>query len=819
MSLIVNTNIHSLTAQRNLDVSSGQLGQSLERLSSGLRINRSGDDPAGLSIATRLQAQSRGLNQAVRNVNNAVSLVQTAEGALNTITNISQRLRELAVQAASDENTAGDRQTLNSEATQLLAELSRTSTTSEFNGSPLLDGSYTGKLFQIGANFGQTLSFSLGDVRAKSLGSRATATGNLTDGADNGVNANIASGEVKINDQNVVTSDGDDQVSVLEVYSQSLATITATNGGAALGTTNAGTTTNASLVFNGLIQKNDDGDFVSVVGSVLFSGTGPSASMTFVASFTIGDSATTISTTGATAVSFTLFSSYASLSVIGTTGGGLATNGGANAGTTSAGTITNASLVFSGRVQSNDAGAYTSIVGSVLYTSTTVAASQTYVASFIIGDSATTISTVGATALSFTLISSYASLALTGTAVAVGTVTVANSTFTYASVSTIALANATYKFATVNAAFGSVSGSTLEINGTYVNFTAASLDSAGSIASYISRIVADINAASVTSVQAVGIARASAITHKYYIQATKGVNLSLKSTGSGIATNISLSATYATSAGTTVTYNGQSSALGKAAAVNAIKGSTSVSATANASTVTGSAAITAGNFAAGDININGVDIGVVSVNANDSSGALATAINAKTTSTGVTASVNNDGKLVLKASDGRNISLRLSTGANTALGVGGTTNANNTQRGSITLNSANSIKVSGSRVTELGTEITAKTYTADLTSRLSSVDLGTQESAAAAILTIDASLDRVNQLRADIGAIQSRLENTVSNLKIASENTTASESRIRDADFAFETARFTRNQILVQAGTAILAQANTTAQVALQLLR
>ena len=711
MGIVVNTNLASVNAQRNVDHSSSQLGKSLERLSSGLRINRAGDDAAGLAIATKLSAQVRGLNQAARNVNNAISLVQTAEGALNTITNVAQRLRELAVQAASDDNTTSDRQTLQSEAAQLVAELSRTAQTSEFNGSPLLDGSYGSKFFQIGANYSQTVTFTIGDVRAKSLGSRATVQGGaLTDGADNGINANAATGEAKINGTNVVTSDGDDQVSVLEIQSLDISSVTATNAGATLGTTNLGTVTNASIQFNQVIQKNDFGDYVSIAGSVLFTATTAIASVTIVASLVIGDSATTISTTGATVLQFTIFSSYASLSV-------------------------------------------------------------------------------------------------TGTA---------------AAAASVVLADSTYRQASINYTQASLSGSLLEINGTFVNFTALNVGVAGnygSVASYFSKLVSDINTASVANVQAVLRAPSNAIARTYVLQATKGVNLALKTLSAGVASNIPISATFATNGGTTVIYNGQSSAIGKAAAVNAVRGATTVTGTANSNVVTGSSAITAVTLRSGDLVINGTDIGAFSVLANDGSGDLVAKINAQTASTGVTAAVNSESKLVLTATDGRNITIRSTTLVQTALSVGGNSNSNNVQRGSITLNSTNNITVSGTKVADLGADLTPKTYTADLTNRLSLVDLSTQDRAAQALLTIDAALDQVNDIRSGIGAIQSRLENTVVNLKIAAENFTASESRIRDADFAFETAQFTRNQILVQAGTAILAQANTTSQIALQLLQ
>ena len=140
MSSTINTNINSLTAQRNLSTSQATLSTSLQRLSSGLRINSAKDDAAGLAISDRLNSQIKGLNQAVRNANDGISLAQTAEGALKASTDILQRVRELAVQSANATNSAGDRQALQAEVGQLVSELDRISQTTEFNGSKLLDG-------------------------------------------------------------------------------------------------------------------------------------------------------------------------------------------------------------------------------------------------------------------------------------------------------------------------------------------------------------------------------------------------------------------------------------------------------------------------------------------------------------------------------------------------------------------------------------------------------------------------------------------------------------------------------------------------------
>lgn len=157
MAMTINTNIQSLNAQRNLGTSQSSLSTSMQRLSSGLRINSAKDDAAGLAIAERMSAQVRGLNQAQRNANDGVSLAQTAEGALSTIGGNLQRIRELAVQSRNATNSTEDRAALQKEVTQLKSEIDRVATDTSFNGTKLLDGSFTAQEFQVGANQGQTI--------------------------------------------------------------------------------------------------------------------------------------------------------------------------------------------------------------------------------------------------------------------------------------------------------------------------------------------------------------------------------------------------------------------------------------------------------------------------------------------------------------------------------------------------------------------------------------------------------------------------------------------------------------------------------------
>ena len=184
MPQIINTNIPSLTSQRNLNVSQNDVATSLQRLSSGLRINSARDDAAGLAISERFSAQIRGLDQAARNANDGISLAQTAEGALGQVTNNLQRIRELAVQSANATNSSSDREALQAEVAQLAEEIDRVATQTDFNGVALLDGTFTSKVFQVGANAGETITVdSIASARASSLGQRTEASATLTVGA------------------------------------------------------------------------------------------------------------------------------------------------------------------------------------------------------------------------------------------------------------------------------------------------------------------------------------------------------------------------------------------------------------------------------------------------------------------------------------------------------------------------------------------------------------------------------------------------------------------------------------------------------------
>ena len=201
MSLVVNTNVASLNAQRSLSASSNELKTAMERLSSGKKINSAADDAAGFAIAERMTAQIRGLNMATKNANDGLSMLAVIENATNDVTDMLQRMRELAIQAANDTNGSADRDFLNAEVQSLVSEIDRVASNTQYNGTTILDGTLTNKNIQVGTEAGQTVGFSVNSIKTDSIGQNfitaqadtATAvTDNLTGGNVTSVTFTVA---------------------------------------------------------------------------------------------------------------------------------------------------------------------------------------------------------------------------------------------------------------------------------------------------------------------------------------------------------------------------------------------------------------------------------------------------------------------------------------------------------------------------------------------------------------------------------------------------------------------------------------------------
>ncbi len=242
MAQVINTNISSLNAMNNLNKSQSGLQVALQRLSSGLRINSAKDDAAGLAISQRMTSQINGMDQAARNANDGVSLAQTAEGGLSSIGDALQRMRTLAVQSANSTNSASDRASLQSEVSQLVSEIDRVASTTQFNGLNLLDGSFASQQFQVGANANQTISMSVGTAKTGSMGAYFNTAGNAA-----------------------TTS--------TQTVAQTNGTVTAADDAA--GAAGSWTTANAGTpAYNGVTSANITGSNVAINGTNILASTG-----------------------------------------------------------------------------------------------------------------------------------------------------------------------------------------------------------------------------------------------------------------------------------------------------------------------------------------------------------------------------------------------------------------------------------------------------------------------------------------------------------------------------------------------------------------
>lgn len=684
MSSMINTNLASLNAQNNLSKSSMSLTTALQRLSSGLRINSAKDDAAGLAISQRMNAQVGGLNQAARNANDAISLSQTAEGALSGMGDNLQRLRTLAVQAANSTNSDSDRQTIQAEVTQLVSEIGRVAQTTEFNGIKLLDGSFNAQSFQVGANSNQTISVSVDSADTSKLGST--------------------------------------QVSSL----------TAFNNGTALG--------GGDLVINGVSV----GASSSASDSVSSSGKSASA---------IAKAAAVNAVSAQTGVS-----AKADVNTL----GGAAMTAAAVTGTFVVNGVSTVSITTS---STDEAAARASVISAI---------------NLISGQTGVTASDGGSTAGGVVLTAadgrniSVSSTALTSAASGV----------------TLSAGVATLGFGT----YSLTSSKAISITGTVSGQTAAGVH------------------AGTFSTQTAYATSTTTATGAAFAAGDFRIN--------GVLIGASLAASDTSSTG------GQTfSAISKVAAINAISSQTGVTATVNDNTVAGAAMTTAATT--GTFVINGITTGSITTSGTDNTASRAATIagiNAVSGQTGVTAvdGGTSAAGITLVAADGRNISVSSSMAASST-GVSNNTGA----YGAFTLSSAKTFTVSAgtsagaSAVTMSSlTMASVGTYGAGKSGQsLSTIDVGTAAGANNAIIAIDNAISSLNSSRANLGAIQNRFASTISTLQSTSENLTAARSRITDADFASETANLTRGQILQQAGTAMLAQANSLPNGVLALLR
>lgn len=699
MALVINTNVASLNAQRQLMSSGNALDRATERLSSGNRINSAKDDAAGLAIGNRMTSQVRGLDQAIRNANDGVSMIQTAEGALSESTNILQRMRELSVQSANGIYTSGDRATLNAEVQQLVSELDRIAETTSFNGQKLLDGKLGSVDLQVGSDANQTISFKVQAMDAKTLGMGSTSVDllsaemsvSLLTGADK-----LVDGDVLINGQTIgdFGASADSLDDLINNINEKVSGVTAS----------ATTQLNGSKVGSGIID-NDAGEGLDITVTALNGGE---------QTYQIRENTTNL-TELAEAIN-------------------RVSGGAVNASVGDDGVLT----------LSNNTGATITVAGDGGLDEADVLGMEAGV-----GDD----------------LSQRGQLVLTSTDDKPITVT-RGGTGTLVDLHNLGFRE-------------SGKGGVIEGAG----ITTANAD--------ISWGVGDVTINSVT--------------------------ISNKDTDS---------------------------LIGKINAINKSTSETGV--TANAfSTVTidttGMSIETAFAGTANTLTINGVDIDFSAVTA---LAGLADAFNDASNTTGVRATVLGS-KIVLESDQGAirftNNTAGTTVFSGSAEGFGGATftefMADGTEvetagsagagvivEAGIKLTSASGNPISvelgvNADADEIGILESNSTAGGAFGSAIASISIDTQANAQKAIKVIDNALTTINDARSQLGAINNRLDFTVSNLANISEKTATARSRINDADFASETASLSRSQVLQQAATAMLAQSNARPQQVLSLLR
>ncbi|MEJ2668784.1 MAG: flagellin [Gammaproteobacteria bacterium] len=664
MPQIVNTNILAINAQRQLNKTQDMQSSAIQRLSSGLRINSAKDDAAGLAISTRFETQVRGLNQAVRNANDGISLAQTAEGSMQEMSNILQRMRELAVQSANGTNSADDRASIQSEVDQLYDELDRIADSTEFNGVKLLDGSTTSSRFQIGANANQSISFSVNSVTTTDLNLNGfSALGELNGGR---INTDIF-----------------------------------TTAGAAIA--------NSAVTVNGV-----------ALGSLSALSAGGSRTISSVEDFFNNSTGST----GVTATAYNVVEGGAGTS--GVTSGGLQINSDTVA---ISGSITE--LVDNiNRDVAGVTAALNSDGGIILSNDTGEA--------IIVGGTSSDVQAAGLTAGTF-----YGYLSLEST-----------------------------------------DGEPIEIG--------YDEDNSGSV-SVIQRL--GFNETVGSDVATGGVVDGT------YISSSDGITIN------GVAIGEVRNGT-----------SGAVTAADIASSINSVTGDSGVTADAS-TTITYEVVISA--FQADTLaTINGVNIANTSATTLDD---VISTINGANIQ-GVTATTDADGQLVLNSDQGLDIVIN-ATGAAFLTDTGGATSTTETTRGTIELTGENGVDVI------ISSTATTQTAQATALAKLGFTEQGGNSTAVGlkldvtsvsnannAIERIDDALQTLSSSRADLGALQNRLSSTISNLENVSQNLQAANSRIRDADFASETANLTKSQILQQAGISMLAQANASQQSVLSLL-
>jgi flagellin len=826
---VINTNVKALTAQASMSNVNKSMSSAMERLSTGSRINSAKDDAAGLAISLRMTSDIRGFAVAIRNANDGISLTQTAEGGLGQINDMLQRMRELAVQSSNGSSSADNRAASQLEVTQLKQEIDNIASRTNFNGIKLLDGSAAKLNLQTGVNAGDSMTVQIAAAGTKDLGLGARSSLSAT-GFSGAVGAlkNIAAGDLTINGVAVGASSADDDT----VSTSGFETVTLTPPATADGKT---------FTFDGVVYTAaaSDGDSVaktaaafvlrynSVTATKLYTAAvdaaGTSIIMTALAAGdTVPVTAATAGAAGSQASGATAGVNFVATATVVAPGG------------TEKSTSAIAKVAAINRIS-----AQTGVTASV--SATTVSGS---VMTAAVGTGTIRINGVSTASFSTT---ADAGVSRANTAAAINLITaqtgvravdtgdlkkgvvlvaddgrnitaaIAGSTGSFTSASTGLGASAvTSGGYTLSSANGSpvVVGSTS--NGTVANagLSAGTYTANVSIVSSTARAVAGVS----TAPTAANTGLLEAGTMKI-----NGISIDAAITADDTASDVS--ATSSTKA---------ASAIAIAAAINKKSAQTGVVAKAEPNVVVGSGFVA--HTRAGTLQLNGTAI-ALSATTGASRGSLVTEINKYSGQTGVVASDNGSG-LTMTAADGRNISMAYGGVADAVVADVGILStaivvdvdvADNVPAKAITSYSRVSLSSDLTFSLEAGSDGNANLEKLGFKAgtigganngvRIATVNVGTEAGAQLAITALDAAMKSVSMSQAQLGAFQNRLDAVVSNLTVANLNMNASRSRIQDTDYATESTNLAKAQIISQAATAMLAQANQSGQSVLALLK
>jgi flagellin len=818
---VVNTNVKALTAQASMSNVNKTMSTAMERLSTGSRINSAKDDAAGLAISLRMTSDIRGFAVAIRNANDGISLTQTAEGGLGQINDMLQRMRELAVQSSNGTASADNRAASQLEVTQLKQEIDNIASRTNFNGIKLLDGTAAKLNLQTGVNAGDSMTVQIAAAGTKDLGLGARSSLSATgfSGAV-GTLKNIAAGDITINGVAVGASSADDDtLSTTGFETVTMVMSTMANGAVAKfdgvtytaanadGVAIADAATNFALAYNAatstkLYTAASSGSTVvftaKVAGDITSAGTAGDAGSQALSAASVAH-ATTVANGGAEKATSAI-AKVAAINRISAQTGVTAT---ASPTTVSGSVMTAAAGTGTIRINGVATASFSTTTDAGVSRANTAAAinlitAQTGVRAIDTGDLKKGVVLVADDGRNITA-------------------AIAGSTGTFNTLSTGLGASAVNSGGyTLSSANGSpvVVGSSS--NGTVAN---AGL-SAGTYTANVSIVSSTARAAAATTVAP------SATTTGLLEAGTMKINgISIDAAITADDTASDVSATASTKA---------ASSIAIAAAINKKSAQTGVVAKAEPNVVVGSGFVA--HALVTTLNLNGTSIAFTATTG-ASRGSTVTEINKYSGQTGVVASDNGSG-LTMTAADGRNISMSyggVGTAALTNIGM---------VAGTVTLNadtnapSATAATTTYSRVTlssdltfslEAGSDgngnlekLGFKAGTiggANNGVRIATVNVGTEAGAQLAITALDAAMKSVSMSQAQLGAFQNRLDAVVSNLTVANLNMSASRSRIQDTDYATESTNLAKAQIISQAATAMLAQANQSGQSVLALLK